>query len=322
MDTYPIIIQGEVTVLVPGSPNYLSTYVLLEQEDWFEKEIRFIRKMLARGMHVIDVGASLGVYTLTMAKAIGVEGTVVAFEPTKSTADMLEISIGLNKLDNVKLVRSALSATVGVLTLNKNKNGELNSLSAKNAENEFEQVNVSTLDEEALKFNRNIDFIKIDAEGEELRIIEGGRSFLSDQSPLVMFEVLDGTERRSAEDLEEAFGKLGYNIYRLIYRLVGPAEVLVPVEAKDDAVNSEYNLFACKRDRAEKLERWGLLVTKPDTDFVLTNFENAGRIFFIRFNMLSHLARLNGMSILTGKSLMPMPLGEAGSLNRAYVTRA
>lgn len=70
-----------VRIVVPDSLNLITPYVLLEQQDWFEDEIKFLRGMLKPGQKVIDIGANYGVYTLSMAHAVGATGCVWAFEP-------------------------------------------------------------------------------------------------------------------------------------------------------------------------------------------------------------------------------------------------
>jgi len=57
-------------IAVPRDLSSITTYVLLEQEEWFEKEISFLRCFLKPGMTVIDIGASLGAYSLPMARAV------------------------------------------------------------------------------------------------------------------------------------------------------------------------------------------------------------------------------------------------------------
>jgi hypothetical protein len=49
---------------------------LIEQEDLFEKEIAFVRRLLQPSMRAIDVGANYGTYTLAMARAAGPKGRV------------------------------------------------------------------------------------------------------------------------------------------------------------------------------------------------------------------------------------------------------
>ena len=75
-----------VRIVVPDSLDLITPYVLLEQQDWFEDEIKFLRRLLQPGQKVIDVGANYGVYTLSMAQTVGPTGRVWAFEPASNTA--------------------------------------------------------------------------------------------------------------------------------------------------------------------------------------------------------------------------------------------
>jgi hypothetical protein len=133
---------------------------------------------------------------------------------------------------------------------------EMNSL-ASNAESQTapsEPVTITSLDlESEVRGWPAIDFVKIDAEGEEERILAGGRSFFDRHSPLVMFEIMAGREIN--ENLRSAFPRLGYRVYR---QLVG-CPVLVPHEPGQPDDGYELNLFAAKPDRAAALAREGLL---------------------------------------------------------------
>ena len=79
--TSTLEIAGGARVVTPDSVNLITPYVLYEQQDWFEDEIGFLRRLLLPGQQAIDVGANYGVYTLSIAKVIGPTGTVWAFEP-------------------------------------------------------------------------------------------------------------------------------------------------------------------------------------------------------------------------------------------------
>ena len=70
---------------VPNAINAITTYVLLEQEAWFEKEVAFVRRYIRPGMTAIDIGANLGVYSIPMARQAGLTGAVYAYEPTSET---------------------------------------------------------------------------------------------------------------------------------------------------------------------------------------------------------------------------------------------
>src|SRR5262249_40808201 len=93
-----------------------------------------------------------------------------------------------------------------------------------------------------------------DAEGEEERILAGGRAFFARLSPLVMFEVKAGDSIN--KELLMLFPAMGYRLYR---QLAG-APILVPSDPSQPLDGYELNLFAAKPDRAAALAERGLLV--------------------------------------------------------------
>ena len=82
------LIDG-VRIVVPDSLDLITPYVLREQLDFFEDEFPFVRQLLLPGQNVIDIGANYGTYTLSMARKVGANGHVWAFEPASSTAQLL-----------------------------------------------------------------------------------------------------------------------------------------------------------------------------------------------------------------------------------------
>src|SRR5262249_11504183 len=68
----------------------ITTYVLLEQETWFEKEVPFVLDWVQPGMTVIDIGANVGLFSLPIARRVGPAGQVFAFEPGSEARGLLE----------------------------------------------------------------------------------------------------------------------------------------------------------------------------------------------------------------------------------------
>lgn len=257
METSKITIRmtGDVRVSVPSNGQLMTTYVLHEQEDWFEDEIRFLRKLVRPGMLVIDIGANYGLYSLSLARVLGEGGRVVAVEPCAATASHLRESLVINQFHQITVVQSALSNKVGTARLQTGANSELNSLVS---DGQFgassEEVDLTTLDRLAEEYGCDgVDFIKMDAEGEEERIIEGGRQFFQTQSPLVMYEIKSGDKINLG--LVGAFAALGYASFRLVPGI----GMLVPFDAAGKLEAYQLNLFCCKPDRAAALARDGVL---------------------------------------------------------------
>lgn len=252
---YVVHIRGNVAVAVPGSVGLITPYVLLEQEDWFEAELGFVRRWFRAGMVAIDIGANYGVYTLTLARAAGPRGLVVAVEPNPETVHYLSGSLQYNGLNNVRVIEAALSDTGGSGTLLLHSNSELNRLgSATTPGTRSISVPLDTLDSVAFShLPVQADFCKIDAEGNEASVIRGGKQFFAQQSPLVMFELRDSTTFN--DDLITQLQALAYRPYVLVPGI----HQLVPFDAAAPRDLMLLNLFACKDDRAQALAAQGWL---------------------------------------------------------------
>lgn len=276
MDSKIVTLKNGLRVKTPGSLNLLTPYILEEQLDWFEDEIDFVRVAVNPGESVIDIGANFGLYSLSMAKIIGETGMVYAFEPSDSTAKFLQESIELNGLKNISLQKMGLSNQIGNGRLSNNENSELNTLVKEHSpNNNYETVHLSTLDEcsQILSWPGNVSFIKIDAEGEENNILQGGREFFKSQSPLVMFEIKEGQKLHL--ELIEEFAMLGYQTYRLVPGI--NALVSWNHLTKPDAYL--LNLFCCKADRAKTLTENNLIISSlanENHEIALTTFQKSG----------------------------------------------
>jgi FkbM family methyltransferase len=263
MNELTLRLKSGATLVVPASLDSITTYVLLEQEQWFEKEVGFLLHWLRPGMTAVDIGANLGVYSVPIARRIGPHGHVFAYEPASAPRGMLERSREINRADNLHIVAAAVSDAPREGQLVLGASSELNSLTGSGP---GEAVRVTCLDEEdRTRGWSSVDVVKIDAEGEEERIIAGGKSFFDRHSPLVLFEIK--VEASFNEALRLAFPRIGYDVYR---QLPG-APILVRDEPDQNLDPFELNLLAIKPDRAAALAAEGALVDavadwRPDAD--------------------------------------------------------
>ncbi len=249
-------LKDGTAIAVPASLRSMTTFVILEQEQWFEKEAGFARAYLRPGMTAVDIGANHGVYALSMARRVGPNGSVYAYEPAAETCGYLSTSKEQNRLQNLHIIGAAVADRVGPGHLRVGSFSELNMLA-----DDGDLITVTTLDaEQSNKKWPDIDFVKIDTEGAELQVLAGGAQFFAQQSPLVMFEIKDGTNAATDAAAGE-FRRRGYRIFRLLQG----QNILIPVQEDEDLDRYELNLFAAKADRAAQLERDGFLVSNvPD----------------------------------------------------------
>jgi FkbM family methyltransferase len=248
-------VRGAARICVPPDLGQTTTYVLLEQEDWFEDEIRFVRRWLRPGMRAVDVGASYGLYTLAAARAVGPSGRVWAYEPTPQTADHLARTLELNGCGQVQLLRTALSDHAGTVAFSVHALSEQNAVAdTAGAPAGAIVVPAATLDGEASAQRwQSIDFVKLDVEGHEVAAVRGGAAFFARESPLVMLEVK--LQETFALEPLALLAELGYAFYRLLPGLL----ILVPFDPGEALDSYQLNLFACKPDRAARLAAEGLL---------------------------------------------------------------
>ncbi|MCX5964328.1 MAG: FkbM family methyltransferase [Cyanobacteria bacterium] len=219
------------------------TGVLLGAEDWFETEMEFWRSRLHTGMTVIDVGANAGVYTFSAAQKVGKTGTVIAIEPFGGCVNLLQETCRINELSQVKVCHGAASDRPGKSKLSLKASSELNELSDRDLpEGTYEEVNCFTLDSliETHQLDR-VDFLKIDAEGHEVPVLQGSDRILSQYRPVILYENIAGSQGSNLPVVELLISK-GYDLFT--YRPF--IQQLIPVLELNDLQGS-LNVIAVPR---------------------------------------------------------------------------
>ncbi len=256
---FGVKINPELVVYVPPSLDVVTTYVLLEQEAWFEDEVDFVRSCVNPGDRAIDVGANFGVYTLALAEAVGPAGSVVAFEPTAVTSAFLRASVAVRHGSRVTVEQAAVSDRQGIAQLQRGASPEMNALGVPAGDStDSEAVSVVSLDHYlAGQPLRPTAFLKLDAEGHEAQVVGGATELLKRDEPVILFEIKHGKEFNLG--LLEALAPFGYAPYRFVPGI----RALVPFQRGSSPDPYQLNLFACTPQRAAALRARGLLTDSP-----------------------------------------------------------
>jgi FkbM family methyltransferase len=154
-----------------------------------------------------DIGANLGLHSILMSRC---GWSVQAYEPDPTHAELLERNLGINHAASVELVRAAVSDRGGemefVRVLGNTTSSHLAGAKA-NPYGELERfpVKVAAIGE----IMDRVDFIKMDAEGQEKTIILATTTEQWDKTDM-MVEV--GSEE-NADAIHDHLAKLGVNAF-------------------------------------------------------------------------------------------------------------
>ena len=138
--------------------------------------------MLHEGDIVYDVGANIGLYAVLLAKAVGPEGRVVAFEPDSKNYDKLEENIKLNGLTNARLFRNALGEENTQTKLYKGQDITDSTLVPRHLGKDVSYELVEMVDGDGFRESKNLPIpqaVKIDVEGYEYAVLHGLRRTLA-----------------------------------------------------------------------------------------------------------------------------------------------
>lgn len=163
---------------ITDSTKTLSKYNFLDHLEDTELQLFFGLMDVNKKVTIVDIGARSGLYTL-YAKYLPLS-TFYSFEPNKVKYDLLCDNIQLNNITNVFTYNIALSNEKGT----------------------------DTLDNIFFENDIDVNFIKIDTEGFEYYILEGGKKTICKNRPIIQLEC-DITE----EKMNDMIKSLGYKVF-------------------------------------------------------------------------------------------------------------
>ncbi len=183
-------------------------------------EMELFRQVCEAGNVVIEVGANIGAHTVGLARLVGSQGRVMAFEPQRLTFQTLCANIALNSLTNVDCYWTALGneeCLVTVPEVDPNRPSNFGGVTLLGAQTGW-RVSSITLDRFVAGLPR-IDLIKIDVEGMEAEVLRGGENILRKFKPLLYVE---NDRLESSEELIRLIAGFGYRLFWHLPPLFNP----------------------------------------------------------------------------------------------------
>lgn len=199
-------------------------------DDWIQQNIYFkgsyenlelnwIEENLNPEDVFIDIGANIGIFTLTAAQKIG-QGKVYSFEPFEQNHNSLIKNIELNPFKNIQVEKFAIAESEKEISLfydDEDKN--LGMVSSYNLSKKNETIiKAIALDDYVLSNKiKKVDIIKMDIEGNELYALQGMKNVLKNQKPKLLVEVDPEILKRTGYTEGEIFSFLELMNYKRFY---------------------------------------------------------------------------------------------------------
>jgi len=193
------------------------------------------------GTCVIDVGANIGFFTLQFAQQVGGDGHVFSIEPESHNFNQL-----LKQLQRAGLASRVTALQAVAADSAGERHLQLDPYHPANHKISSQGVVVTAVTLDALAASRAqpVSFIKIDVQGAEMQVLDGGWQLIKTQHPALFIECDDSALQgfgSSAAALIHRMSEAGYRIHEVGH--AGISTVLTPEQALARQVAGSYTDF-------------------------------------------------------------------------------
>lgn len=186
---------------------------LTKYGEFSKGEADFFRTVVKPGWTVLECGANYGAHTVLLAKLVGEQGKVIAFEPQRLIFHALCANIALQCMTQVWPYWAAVgnrTGTIKVTQLDPNAENNFGGL-AMGDQHGCATESVAMLRLDSFANMPRVDFVKIDVEGMEADVLDGGRKLIATHRPLLYVE---NDRKEKSDGLLALLGELGYEVWR------------------------------------------------------------------------------------------------------------
>jgi len=164
-----------------------------------------IQRNVQSGMICVDVGANIGYLSLLMAHCCGPTGKVYAFEPLPDNLEQLKKNIAINHLLDQVIIEGLAVSDKSSSQVDFYEGDSTFEFSLLPRHGHTTRIEVQTIAlDDYFTEQKQLDFVKIDVEGAEGRVIAGMQRILLNQRPICLVEIHHGLEATILDQLLEA----------------------------------------------------------------------------------------------------------------------
>jgi len=183
-------------------------------EKWEPFLHKVFEKYITKDSIVIEAGCHIGTHTVKLAQ---LAEKVICFEPLESSFNLLNENLKLNKIDNVRVYNSGLSDHASRASFSYVNKDNIGGAVLKSG---FD-ISLQSIDElQAIDDSHyaRVDFIKLDVEGYERKVIVGALNTIKQWTPVIALECWDNYPNATLEHTKKEFKMLldvGYEVEQI-----------------------------------------------------------------------------------------------------------
>lgn len=201
-------LRDRLTMLAMPSSLYYRRRIA-DEAGWGEHELDVLGEIIAPGGTAIDAGANQGFFAFALSRIVD---RVEAFEPNPDYAAFAQRMLGARaRVHQVALSNSNGRQTFAVPVAEDGTalhlGGSLQQAPAPQSRTMRFDVQVRTLDSYAF---RDVHAVKVDVEGSEMQVLDGGRETIRRDRPSLIVELLTGAHADPADVTEAICAAYGY----------------------------------------------------------------------------------------------------------------
>jgi FkbM family methyltransferase len=198
-------LRGHKMVLGPDDRN---AYLVNTYEPM---TVELAQQLCQPGMHVLDMGAHVGYFSLLFSVLVGPAGQVYTLEPNPENLKKIRAMIEINRLQNIRVFPFAASDQSGEVQFITENTGSMGHIATLPSENRAAAVTVRAVRMDDLACDQGIDridLIKMDVEGAELKALASMAGLIGRCHPTIICEWHPAV---AGPDYAAIFEQLGYH---------------------------------------------------------------------------------------------------------------
>lgn len=244
--------------------DYVSSFITVkgvyegEELDFLFEYLAMARPDIFNGT-ALDIGANIGNHAMYFSERFE---RVVCFEPNPLVFDIL--SLNAKRAGNVQAVNVALSDRVGEGTLRFDPANLGSGSLTDPGDATVANVPIETLDSRAEEFE-DVRLIKLDVQGAEMKVLEGGRRLIEATLPVILFEQTESEIEDGTAPSIELLKKMDYRFMVINTKLFRPIRVTGKVALLTDLIFDAIKPPVKTLEEATRFENqtYGFIVAVP-----------------------------------------------------------